>query len=174
MTCTAPRVPELPNSGGLLHAPRQRMTIRGPGRTTSWARMPVAIISQIGPGCGIIRAVSLRTVTDRIVGLGLTVGDGASDNGACREPTERPLRPCRRGRYGRTGDGTTRNNGIRDSSGDIAQSAAQGRIPPPASSPRRPASSALRRQEAPKSIRRPQDNRRRNNFPRLHLNTPVS
>jgi hypothetical protein len=50
--------------------------------------MPIAVVTQIRAGCGIVRAVSLRAVSDRIIGPRLAVGDGASDNSARSKPAE--------------------------------------------------------------------------------------
>ncbi len=74
--------------GAIGRGTRGRRTIVRRPRASSWTGMPVAVVSQICPGSGIVRAVSLCAVGNRIIGPGLAVGDGTADDGACGEPTE--------------------------------------------------------------------------------------
>jgi len=50
--------------------------------------MSIAVVSQVVARCRIVRAISLRAVSDRIVGLCLTVGDGPTNDRASGKPAE--------------------------------------------------------------------------------------
>jgi hypothetical protein len=147
---------------------RGRLIIVRRPRASSWARMPVAVVSQIGSGCGIVRAVSLCTVSNRIIGSGLTVGDGTSDDGACSEPAEHcgtrsvvpamvPAVIVRSAVPAAVLHGLQR---LRGSCQPLGPGHRHGR---------RCGRGCWQHQR-----RRPEHYRCRNNFPRLHLNTPVS